>query len=486
MWLAIESAPRGARNAPVGRGWIAAISTALLIILGGGVAERHFVQKKQQVAASDAAKEVAQQVATPQASSVKRLPEPAAHEVARFTGRYHLGSEKPRVRIVVISDFQCADCQKLDRELVDLADKPNVSVSMKHFPFCRDCNQNVPQTLHANACWAARAAEAAGMVGGTLGFWEMHHWLFSRGGGFTEAELRSRVAAQGLAVDQFMAAFTGRESLDRVKTDVAEAMKLGISRTPMVFVNGVECAGWENPGTVTRIVNAVLEATASAEWDPQWVDQPPLAKEKYLAMWRAAPIEMREQVARQRGDGLAKITLVGDYQESGTREVQAIISEVLSEDWSASFAFLHYPADPACNPAIPRKMNDRACDLAKGVIAAGLAGGDAAYWKAHDQAMVLGGMTPIPADVVAPIANAAIVDVARLRDAQISKAADQRLAESVRATSAQSITELPTLFINGKRLTRWRGGVDSKELIREVIIEACGGVKRDPRPTPTP
>jgi hypothetical protein len=262
-------------------------------------------------------------------------------------------------------------------------------------------------------------------------------------------------------------------------------MTLGISRTPMVFINGVECGGWESAGTVTRIVEAVLEANLPG--DVNATDQPPRAKEKYLAMWRAARIETSAMPGgRQRGDGLAKIEVVGDYQESGTRELCAILDGILAEGWSTEFTFHHYPADPACNPAIPRTMNDRACELSTLVIAAGVAGGDDAYWKAHDAALVLAGSAPIPVDLVTPLAHAAEIDVAHLRDQSMLNGARHRLSAAVAKTAAISISELPTLFINGKRVARWKGGVDSQDLIRELIKEACGGAKRQPRPESTP
>lgn len=481
-WGSRTSAVQPARRTAA-KAWTSAVVAGVVLVASGAVVE-HVVREARAKAASEQAAQAIVQKQEPSAAERaipadgKEVREPTA-AAQRFTGRYRLGDPLARARIVVISDFQCADCQKLERELMDLAQRPGVSLTMKHFPFCRDCNPNVPRTLHANACWAARAAEAAGMLGGESGFWAMHHWLFARGGGFTEAELRSHVAAQGLAVDQFMAAFTGRETLERVKADVAEAMTLGISRTPMVFVNGVECTGWEHVGTVTRIVSAVLEANVPS--DPSATDQPPRAKEKYLAMWRSARVETSANPAtRQRGDGLAKIQVVGDYQESDTRELCAILNEILVEGWSAGFAFHHYPADPACNPSIPRKMNDRACELSTLVLACGIAGGDQAYWKAHDHVLRMQNLHVSAGALASETASAAGVSV-ELVSRSLS-GAQTILARQIAETAKVQISELPTLFINGKRMARWKGGVDSRELLRAAIIEACNGAKSLPPP----
>jgi protein-disulfide isomerase len=478
-WMGAEL--RASKDAhPKGRKWwISASGVSLVVVSVLSFAEHRMVQRRSSAASTAAAQTILQPNQPTQPDRPGQSVAAMQPPLARFTGRYLLGSDVARARIVVISDFQCADCQKLDRELMELAQRADVSLSMKHFPFCTDCNANVPRTLHANACWAARAAEAAGMAGGNSAFWTMQKWLFSRGGAFTEAELRRQVASMGIAADRFMPLFTGRDTLDLVKADVAEAMTLGISRTPMVFVNGVECPGWENPGTVTRIVNAVLQA--NLPHDPAATDQPPRAMEKYLSMWRAAPVETPAQpVARQRGDGVARIEVIGDYQESGTRELCQMLSDILSQGWSAGFVFVHYPADPACNPAIPRKMNDRACELSTLVLAAGIAGGEGAYWKAHDAALRLGGQKPVPADLAAQVAAAAGVNAEQLLSSV--PAAQTRLSQQVQIGQRVQISELPTLFINGRRVARWKGGVDSRELLGAAIMEACNATKRPEQP----
>ncbi len=76
----------------------------------------------------------------------------------------------------MLTDYQCIDCQKVEREIEEiLASRSDVSLSVKHYPMCAEaapgvpCNPYVKQTLHANACWAARAAEAAGILKGDQG-----------------------------------------------------------------------------------------------------------------------------------------------------------------------------------------------------------------------------------------------------------------------------------------------------------------------------
>ena len=77
-------------------------------------------------------------------------------------GRYFLGSQTAPVLVTVVSDYQCPSCRQIDAQLRAMtAGRDDVSITMRHFPFCTDCNKHIDKTRHANACYAARAAEAA-------------------------------------------------------------------------------------------------------------------------------------------------------------------------------------------------------------------------------------------------------------------------------------------------------------------------------------
>lgn len=92
-----------------------------------------------------------------------------------FTGRYLVGPARAPIRMVIISDYQCPDCRDIESQVRRImARRPDVSLSAKHHPFSTKCNENVNKDLHPNACWAARAAEAAGILYGNDAFWKMH------------------------------------------------------------------------------------------------------------------------------------------------------------------------------------------------------------------------------------------------------------------------------------------------------------------------
>jgi protein-disulfide isomerase len=191
----------------------------------------------------------------------------------------------------MFTDYQCQDCYNIETQQLSklLAERNDVAISIKYFPFCRECNPFVDRDLHQNACWAARAAEAAGMLWGTEGFWKMHAWLFAHHGVFeTTAAIEAGIRELGYDPRGFVETMTGPETLRRVQEDTKEAKALGLYFTPMIFINGVELKGWYAPNALLRAVAQVAASNPPARTAAD--DHPPLAHEKYVADWRDEPV----------------------------------------------------------------------------------------------------------------------------------------------------------------------------------------------------
>jgi protein-disulfide isomerase/uncharacterized membrane protein len=325
-----------------------------------------------------------------------------AQQGAGFTGRYRLGPKSCPIRVVLFTDYQCPDCKRIEEEMDGvLATRKDVSLSVKQFPMCREaapgvpCNPTVTATLHANACWAARAAEAAGILKGNDGFWAMHRWLFARRGVFTDEELKAALSEMGMDPQAFVATMTGSETLARVQTDCREGAARGLFYTPMIFVNGVEFRGWQVPGALRRTVEEVAATNPpprTAEYD-----RPVGADEKDIDDWRAQPIRNVAADTRawsmgaSRGQGDTRVTevvLFGDYQEPYTASMDRAIREFVNGHPGIRYTFRHYPIDPAINPTLPKKVRSEAIHplagrAARAAEAAGSIGGDSGFWKMH-------------------------------------------------------------------------------------------------------
>ncbi len=390
------------------------------------------------------------------------------NETAGFTGRYRLGPQPASVRIVIFSDYQCSDCRRIESEARSLVEsRGDVSLSAKHFPMSSDCNPHMPTNMHPNACWAARAAEAAGMLDDAEGFWRMHRWLFDRGGAFTGAELRAALPGLGFEPGAFMDAMAGGETLRRVRSDIEEAIDVGLHFTPMIFINGVELRGWNAPNALTRAV----EAVAAANPPPRTAvaDHPPAAIEKYVQDWRAQPKrEMNDTIDWALGGGhdAVEVVLFGDYSHDLTALADAILRAVVERERSETGApkppriryhFRHFPFDAGCNPAVPhgRSAHPFACRAAAAAEAAGRLGGPDGYWRMH-QLLMQNHAKVTSDDELRDLATAAGFDPAALFDLIDSAEVKAAIAEDVDDARRLGVQGIPALFVNGRLVPRWR------------------------------
>lgn len=389
-----------------------------------------------------------------------------------FTGRYRWGPEKARVRIVMITDYQCPDCKRSETDLLKIMNARNdVSVSIKHFPFCKDCNDSVSETLHPNACWAARAAETAGILRGSEGFWEMHKHLFEVGGAFTSEQLDEALNRFGYDKAQFIDIMSGQVTLNLVQQDIQEAVWLGLHYTPMVFLNGKELKGVFAFEALSRAVQEVLAANPEAETAEN--DQPPPAADKYVSDWRDGPKQLAGDDIRSWPMGVQEapalhIVMWGDYEEPNTAMADEIIRKYVAGRKDAQYVFRHYPVNQACNPKSQLTRHPNACRMSQAAEAAGIVYGTEGFWKVHEWLMshqkefsddklrdAMQNMGFLPEPVFAKMDGPDVADGIRF-DCETGK--------------NLGLTAIPCIFVNQRFVPRW---YRRDERILERVFEAA-------------
>jgi protein-disulfide isomerase/uncharacterized membrane protein len=410
---------------------------------------------------------------------------------AGFTGRYRLGPEASPIRIVALTDYQCADCQRVEGEIeAILASRSDVSLSVKQYPFCAEaapgvpCNRSVKQTLHANSCWAARAAEAAGILKGDQGFWQMHRWLFAKKGSFTDADLQAGLSQMGYNPESFVAIMKGEETLRRVQADCEDGSALGLYFTPMIFVNGIEFKGWQVPGALRRTIEEVaaknpppLKATA---------DRPALAAAKDVQDWRDQPTRTMPPDTRSWFTGAANanavpagsrfvdVVLFGDYQEPYTAAMDQAIRDFVKTRPNVRYTFRHFPIDPKSNPTLPAEVRPEAVHplagrAAQAAEAAGSLGGAQAYWKMHD--WLMRNLKSFNDESLRAAARKMGIDPEALFVEMGKPETAAAIVEDARAAQQLGLTAVPMVFVNGKWVSRSMREEDNVAL---RVIEAAG------------
>lgn len=412
-------------------------------------------------------------------------PTPVASTPARepITGRFRFGPEQAKVRIVLFTSYQCPDCAKIDQELLDLMKSvPDLAVSVRYFPLSNKCNPRVPNDPQPNACWAARAAETAGRLHGVDGFWKMHEWLFSRKGAFTDAEFTAGLTQLGFDPRPFLAMMTGPETLQAVTQDINLGLRYGLRQTPMIFINGVELKGWMAPNALTRTINEVLAANPAAAGPEN--DLPPTGADKFLEDWRIAPRTNIPETLLTRSigpaDATVRVLVIGDYQEPGTAQVDALCRSLANPDstttpiispFTIRYSFVAFPVDPSCNPASQRAAYPQACLAARAVEAAQTLGGADAAWAMHT--WLMSNQANLTQAAILEACPEMGLDPAQLTQAMAQDAVTQVIAQRAREAMSLGLRSVPRIYVNGRAVTEWK--VDNENILPRIFNAAHAG-----------
>jgi protein-disulfide isomerase len=169
------------------------------------------------------------------------------------------GNPEAPVTLEEFGDFECPPCGSmapyLDKRVNEF--KPRVRLVFRNFPL----------PAHKHAREAALAAEAAGLQGK---FWEMHDVLYREQSSWSNVanphELFDAYAGTiGLNVAEFDKDMESEKVKERLESDHARGVSLGITMTPTVFINNHELPRDERTpeglhGAIDRAVKEKLEA----------------------------------------------------------------------------------------------------------------------------------------------------------------------------------------------------------------------------------
>jgi protein-disulfide isomerase len=455
-----------------------AVLMIAFVVLSGllGLLQWRRVAQENRIAEQQRSESVLRILSTSKTSEVN-----STENGSPLVGRYRLGPEPAAIRLAVFTDYECEDCLKIHHEIRSLmASRKDLSLSTFHYPLCTDCNPHLLNNLHPQACRAARAAEAAGLVGGSEAFWKMDEWLFEQKGRFEKDQIRSALASMGIEnASRFLATWEGPESLAPVSEDIEEAFQLGAEGTPMVFLNGVEFRGWQVEGALTRTVEEIASTHPPARSASG--DQPIRAAEKFLNLWKKESAktlaDMNPVQSLGSPDNPIRVDLFTEYTFPYCRKANRVVVEAVSARQD-TVLYLHlFPAGRGCNPLLVSWKKDpyaASCDQVRAVIAAGLLRGQEGFWKAH---RVLESASPEieGATLIESLAQVGL-DGKRLAEEMESAQVESAIASTIDAASSNGVKWVPRLFVQGKLLKGWESpGV--LEAVLDLAAEKSSGAK---------
>jgi protein-disulfide isomerase len=183
---------------------------------------------------------------------------PRAPVVIPITDEPSKGPANAKVTIVEYTDFQCPFCSRFANNLEEaIKAYPNdVRVVVKQFPL----------GFHQNAQIAAEASLAAHAQGK---FWEMYDVMWKNQQALTRPDLEKYAEQIGLNMARFKEALDKGTYTQKVKDQMAEGQKFGVSGTPSWFVNGVFVSGALPPDAIKAKIEEALKAPAAPAAAPR-------------------------------------------------------------------------------------------------------------------------------------------------------------------------------------------------------------------------
>jgi protein-disulfide isomerase len=162
------------------------------------------------------------------------------------------GAQEGPVTLVEFSDFHCPFCKRVQPTLEKLLERypKQVKLVFRDFPLDK---------LHPQARRAAEAAQCAHDQGK---FWAYHDVLFTQAPQGSSADLERYAGQIGLDMSQFQTCLSEGVHQAAVQKDFVAGTKLGITGTPMFFINGRPLSG---ALPFERFVQVIEEELAKAK-----------------------------------------------------------------------------------------------------------------------------------------------------------------------------------------------------------------------------
>ena len=156
-------------------------------------------------------------------------PQPPQEATLNLADAPFRGEKNARLTLVEFSDYQCPFCarhvvQTLPQIINDYVKTGKLKYFRRDFPL---------ESIHPVAAKAAEAAHCAGEQGK---YWEMHDRLVAHVRSLDAKSMPEHAKALGLDAARFRQCYDSGKYAARVRSDVADGLKAGVSGTPMFFL----------------------------------------------------------------------------------------------------------------------------------------------------------------------------------------------------------------------------------------------------------
>ena len=156
------------------------------------------------------------------------------HNPYKISGNI-LGNPNGKIKVHLYSDFVCPVCYSYNIMLHKLV-KENKDVLVIHhnFPLDKECNPYLEKQMHKRAGQMARYSIGAELQGK---YWDMATLLYERQPK-NEDEAINLAKEIGLDIEKFKADINSKQTHDRIRKEIDDAISIGLDGTPNIIIDG--------------------------------------------------------------------------------------------------------------------------------------------------------------------------------------------------------------------------------------------------------
>jgi protein-disulfide isomerase/uncharacterized membrane protein len=165
-----------------------------------------------------------------------------------------------------------------------------------------------------------------------------------------------------------------------------------------------------------------------------------------------------------------RLVIFSDYQCPGCQRIDLEVRDLLARRNDLSVSTRHFPLNPNCNAATVHNTHPNACRAALMAEAAGLLGGEDAFWRMHSWLFDRGGDFT-DAELQSGLRELGFDDAGTFLKTMGEEPARRRVREDIEQGRAFGVASTPTILVNGVELRGWNAprGV-------ERAVRAAAGV----------
>lgn len=173
-----------------------------------------------------------------------------------FTQKGHpwIGAKNADLVITEFADYLCFQCNKMHYYLRKLMVRypGKIKVVHRHFPMDHRVNPIVKQPVHEGSGALAMFAIYAGTMDK---FWQMNDLLFANARNAEKLNVSGLAKAVGLDPGELARSVQNAEIWNKLKQDLVEGLKLGVTGTPTFIIEGKLYSGQIPREIITRIID---------------------------------------------------------------------------------------------------------------------------------------------------------------------------------------------------------------------------------------